>query len=84
MPILLRQFRKRAGMTQTDLARQLRKARSLISQYETGNIEPPLSVLMELADIFHCSLDALCPPGTEVVRPERPRRPYRPKEKSHT
>ena len=55
----IRKFRKDRGMTQEDLAEKLGLTLGTISKWERGSSEPELSYLMQLAQIFHVSLDAL-------------------------
>lgn len=51
--------RKALGLTQEDLAVRIGVTRSALGAYEEGRAEPRLSVLMSLADLFSCSIDAL-------------------------
>ena len=55
----IRKYRKDRGMTQEDLAEKLNLTLGTISKWERGSSEPELSYLMQLAQIFHISLDAL-------------------------
>ena len=55
----IRKFRKDRSMTQEDLAEKLGLTLGTISKWERGSSEPELSYLMQLAQIFHVSLDAL-------------------------
>lgn len=55
----IRKFRKDRNMTQEDLAEKLGLTLGTISKWERGSSEPELSYLMQLAQIFHVSLDAL-------------------------
>ena len=52
---LLREARRRAGLTQAELARRSGAGRSLISRYERGEVEPGLEALRRL--IRACGLD---------------------------
>lgn len=56
---ILKELREDKGLSQTDLANILNVTRQTISGYETGVIEPPLSTLIKLADMYNCSLDYL-------------------------
>lgn len=51
-------LRRRAGITQEQLAQQMGVSRQTISKWESGQA-PELSKLLELADRFHCPLDDL-------------------------
>lgn len=44
-------------MTQEELGEKVGKTKSLISSYEKGNVEPGLSALLELTEIFSVSLN---------------------------
>lgn len=55
----IRKYRKERNMTQEDLAEKLHLTLGTISKWERGSSEPELSYLMQLAQIFHVSLDAL-------------------------
>lgn len=52
-------LRKRSGITQEALSQQLGVSRQAVSKWEAGEATPELGTLMELADLFGCSLDAL-------------------------
>lgn len=56
---ILKELREDKELSQQDLADILKVSRQTISGYETGNIEPPFSTLIRLADIYNCSLDYL-------------------------
>lgn len=56
----LQTLRKRAGnMTQEKLAERMGVSRQTISKWETGEAIPELDKLMELGNLFSCSLDSL-------------------------
>lgn len=64
----LRQLRQMANLTQKQLAEQLNVSQSNIAMWETGAAMPSASKLPELADLLHCTIDALYgrePPGVE-------------------
>lgn len=50
----IRNLRKAAGLTQSELAEKLQMNRATISKYETGDICPPLSVIRKLCEIYGC------------------------------
>lgn len=52
-------LRKRSGITQEALSQQLGVSRQAVSKWEAGEATPELGTLMDLADLFGCSLDAL-------------------------
>jgi transcriptional regulator with XRE-family HTH domain len=56
----LRQVRKRAGLSQTQVAKEFGvKDRALISQFETGKRQPPLPVLLKYAQLGGVVVDVL-------------------------
>ena len=60
------EVRKQLGLTQETMAEQMGVTRQSISKWETGESIPDLLRLMQMADIFDISLDALC--GREVLK----------------
>ena len=59
----LSQLRKKADMTQMELADRLNLTRQAISRYEQGESFPDGSILVIIADIFHVTLDQLINSG---------------------
>lgn len=56
----IRHHRKRAGMTQQQLAEKLGlKSSTTVAKWETGASTPRLDVMMKLTKIFGCTLDDL-------------------------
>ena len=55
----LKTLRKSVGLTQEQLAEQLKVKRSTVAMWETGQNTPPTKYLVELADVFGCSVDEL-------------------------
>ena len=55
----IRSFRKSLGFTQEQLAERLGVTLAAVSKWERGNSEPDLSYIMDLAEVFHVSVDAL-------------------------
>lgn len=51
-------LRRRGGLTQEQLAQLMGVSRQTVSKWESGQA-PELGKLLELADLFHCSLDDL-------------------------
>ena len=59
----LRNLRKKNKLTQQQLAKKLNVSESLISRYESNEVQPPFETLRALAAILNVSMDELC--GTE-------------------
>lgn len=55
----IRQFREAAGMTKTDLARQMGVTHQAVSSWERGVSYPTAANLLQMAEIFRCSVDEL-------------------------
>ena len=55
----LREARKHCKLSQEEVAEHLNTARSNISKYETGFMEPSLQTLKELCELYHVSADYL-------------------------
>ena len=52
-------LRRRAGLSQSELARRLRISPSAVGMYEQGRREPAADTLVRLAEIFSVSTDYL-------------------------
>lgn len=55
----IRQLRKKAGMTQSELARRLEISPSAVGMYEQGRREPDNQTLLKLCAVFDVSSDYL-------------------------
>jgi len=55
--IRLKQLRKEYKITQPQLAQAVNITDRTLRNYESGTMEPNLSVLTALADYFQCSVD---------------------------
>ena len=55
----IRYYRKSMGLTQEQLAERLQITLGTISKWERGSSEPDLGYIMDLAELFHMSVDAL-------------------------
>lgn len=55
----IRRYRKGLGLTQEQLAERLGITLGAVSKWERGSSEPDLAYIMELAELFHVSVDAL-------------------------
>ena len=55
----LKFLRRKAGLTQAELAKKMHLKQYNISDYEIGRIEPNIAKVVHFADIFNVSLDTL-------------------------
>lgn len=55
----IRKYRKSLGFTQEQLAERLGITLAAVSKWERGSSEPDLAYIMDLAEVFHVSVDAL-------------------------
>lgn len=55
----IKEYRKAAGLTQVKLAEVMGVSQSTVCSWETGAVKPPSDALPKLADLFHCTIDAL-------------------------
>jgi putative transcriptional regulator len=53
----IKEYRKRAGFTQEELARELRVSRQTIISIERGKYVPSLPLALKIAKFFGCSTD---------------------------
>ena len=63
MGSFLQTERKRSGMTQAELAEKLNVSPQAVSNWERGEAIPDVSLLLDLADRLHCSVDAILSGG---------------------
>ena len=62
----IKALRKQAVLTQQQLARHIRKARSTVAEYELSMSHPPLETLWEIASVLAVPVDTLYErPGPE-------------------
>lgn len=59
-------YRKKAGLSQEELANQLNITRQSVSLWENNQVQPSLDNLFSLAQIFKIPLDELCGKETEL------------------
>ena len=67
LPEILREARKRAGLTQTEASERSGVPQSCISGYETGTAEPSVSFLQRLAKAYRVKLSKLVRPLDEEL-----------------
>ncbi len=57
---ILRTLRRERKLSQDALAKSVGVTQQCVSEWERGRIEPTLSYLWKLADLFGVSIDVLC------------------------
>ena len=57
--VRLKEIRKSKGISQLKMAMDLNTIQNTISRYETGEREPGINELIEIADYFNISIDYL-------------------------
>ncbi|HMM07336.1 MAG TPA: helix-turn-helix transcriptional regulator [Clostridiales bacterium] len=75
----IRNLREDRDMTQTQVARRLSIHQTTYSDYELGNLNIPVPILDQLADLFGTSIDYLVN-RTDEPKPY-PKKPLRPEAK---
>lgn len=55
----LRTLREKRGMTQEQLAERMEVSRQTVSKWESGGSFPEMEKMMQLAELFSCTLDGL-------------------------
>ena len=68
LPEKLKELRKKNGISQRTVAKNLDVSPSIISSYETGERTPSVENLLQLSYLYHCSTDYLL--GKESVMPK--------------
>ena len=63
-------YRKRAGMSQEDLAERLHVSRQTVSKWETGQSAPDPETVVQLARLFGITTDQLLTEDPESPHPE--------------
>lgn len=73
----LAEYRKRASLTQAQVAEVLETTQQSVARWEAGRTEPTISMLCTLADFYAVTLDEFIgrtvpdDPSVEVAPPER-------------
>ena len=57
--LMIKHLRLSLGWTQTQLAERLRRSQTEVWRYETPGYKVSPKVLIELSDVFGCSMDVL-------------------------
>lgn len=55
----IKNIRKKAGLTQTELAEALNVGQSAVAAWETGQALPQADKLVKIAKVLHCTVDDL-------------------------
>lgn len=53
------EYRKRAGLTQIEVAKHLGVDKSTVAKWESDGVWPRKNILKKLVELYHCSLDKL-------------------------
>lgn len=61
----IREMRKRAGLTQVEVAKVLEISIDTLWRWETGASEPRATDLLKMSELFRCSVDDLLGNPTE-------------------
>lgn len=62
----LKQLRIESNKTQEEVSKKIKITRATLSRYEKGEMEPPITTVMDLASFFNVSLDWLA--GNSEIR----------------
>lgn len=63
----LKDWRKKRGVSQIEIAKAINIPQTSYSRYEQGNCDPNISTLIKLADFFNISIDELVERPTDMV-----------------
>lgn len=55
----IQELRKKAGLSQSELAKKINISHTQMGRYEIKDVQPPADVLKRLADLFGTSIDYL-------------------------
>lgn len=64
----IRELRVKQGYTQVSLAQKLSVTKQAVSNWENGNIQPSIDMLVRLADLFSVTTDYLLGGSTHYER----------------
>ena len=59
----IKEFLEARGLSQTDLAHRLGKSFNMVNLYATNKVQPPISVLYQIADILKVDVRELLVPS---------------------
>lgn len=57
--VKLREYRKRLGLTQKQIAEKIGVTQATVQRWETGKRTPTFAHLLKLIVIFHCKIENL-------------------------
>lgn len=57
--------RRKVGLSQMEVSRELGISDAAVSMWETGKTRPRASLLVKIADLYHCSIDELLNSGAD-------------------
>lgn len=60
----LRRARLAAGLTQDDAGAAIGRAGAIVSRYESGDVDPPTSITVQLAELYRADVGAILTGGT--------------------
>lgn len=63
----LKEFRKKTGLSQDDIAQKLGVHNTTYGNWELGKTEPNIETLIKLADYYHVTLDELVGRPTSLI-----------------
>lgn len=58
LPNNIKALRNLHSLTQEQLAENLGKSRAVLNQYELGNVNPPIEILLKLKQIYNINIDS--------------------------
>ena len=68
----IRELRETAGLSKTDVAREMGVDLAAVSRWDSGESMPRAAKLPKLAELFHCSIDELFRDPETQKPPARP------------
>lgn len=57
--IVLKELREKKGLTQEEMAKELKISQSAYSYYERGERHPDIEIIMDMAEYFNIPIDLL-------------------------
>lgn len=66
----IQKLRKAYGISQEEFASKLNVSRQAVSKWESGNGYPEMEKLLQICDLYQCSLDSLVKSEIEIIESE--------------